>query len=256
MESLNIGIVTALIAGVLSFASPCVLPIVPGYLSFITGMGLDQLTQKESRSRVLQTAFLNSITFVIGFSLIFVLLGASATAVGKFLHEYMGIFSKIAGVVLILFGLHMIGVIKIPFLLYEKRIHQEGKTGGLFRSFTAGLLFAFGWTPCIGPILAGILTIAAAAETAQQGMALLAVYSLGLGIPFILSAVFLNAFFNVFSKVKAHLHKVEIAGGVILVALGVLVFTNKLGLISQELAFINLEGLLTTETATEGSRSA
>ena len=253
---MEVNLITALIAGVLSFASPCILPIVPGYLSFITGMGLDQLTQKESRSRVLQTAFLNSITFVIGFSLIFVLLGASATAVGKFLHEYMGIFSKIAGVVLILFGLHMIGVIKIPFLLYEKRIHQEGKTGGLVRSFTAGLLFAFGWTPCIGPILAGILTIAAAAETAQQGMALLAVYSLGLGIPFILSAVFLNAFFNVFSKVKAHLHKVEIAGGVILVALGVLVFTNKLGLISQELAFINLEGLLTTETATEGPRSA
>lgn len=251
---MEVNFITALIAGVLSFASPCVLPIVPGYLSFITGMGLDQLTQKESRSKVLHSAFLNSVVFVIGFSLVFILLGASATAVGKFLQEYMGILSKIAGAVLILFGLHMIGLVKIPFLLYEKRIHQEGKRVGTIRSFTAGLLFAFGWTPCIGPILAGILTIAAAAETARQGMTLLAVYSLGLGVPFILSAVFLNAFFSVFSKIKAHLHKVEVAGGVILVALGALIFTNKLGVVSQQLDFINLENLLAPEASTETPR--
>lgn len=242
---MEVNFVTALIGGLLSFASPCVLPIVPGYLSFITGMGLDQLTQKESRRKVVRAALVNSVTFVIGFSLIFVLLGASATAVGKFLQEYMGIFSKVTGIVLIIFGLHMIGVVKIPFLLYEKRIHQEQKATGIFRSFSAGLLFAFGWTPCIGPILAGILAIAATTETAQQGMALLSVYSLGLGIPFILSAVFLNTFFSVFSKIKTHLHKVEIAGGVILVALGTLIFTNKLGLISQQLSFIDLESILT-----------
>jgi cytochrome c-type biogenesis protein len=197
---------------------------------------------------------MNSVTFVIGFSLVFVLLGASATAVGRFMQEYMGIFSKVAGVVLIVFGLHMIGVVKIPFLLYEKRIHQEAKATGILRSFSAGLLFAFGWTPCIGPILAGILAIAATTETAQQGMALLSVYSLGLGIPFILSAVFLNSFFIVFSRIKAHLHKVEIAGGVILVALGTLIFTNKLGLISQQLSFINLENVLTSEPSTDTAR--
>lgn len=253
---MEVNFITALIGGLLSFASPCVLPIVPGYLSFITGMGLDQLTQKESRQKVVRAALINSITFVIGFSLVFVLLGASATAVGKFLQEYMGIFSKVAGIVLIIFGLHMIGVVKIPFLLYEKRIHQEEKRTGFLRSFTAGLLFAFGWTPCIGPILAGILAIAATTETAQQGMALLAVYSLGLGVPFVLSAVFLNAFFSVFSRIKAHLHKVEIAGGVILVALGVLIFSNKLGVISQQLSFINLESILTPESSSDTLRLA
>jgi cytochrome c-type biogenesis protein len=252
---MEVNFITALIGGLLSFASPCVLPIVPGYLSFITGMGLDELTQKESRKKVVRAALTNSVTFVIGFSVVFVLLGASATAVGKFLQEYMGVFSKIAGVVLIIFGLHMIGVVKIPFLLYEKRIHQEEKATGILRSFSAGLLFAFGWTPCIGPILAGILAIAATTETAQQGMALLSVYSLGLGIPFILSAVFLNAFFSVFSRIKTHLHKVEIAGGVILVALGALIFTNKLGLVSQQLSFINLENILTPESSSDTLRS-
>jgi cytochrome c-type biogenesis protein len=252
---MDVNFITALIGGLLSFASPCVLPIVPGYLSFITGMGLEQLTQKESRSKVVRTALVNSVTFVIGFSLVFVMLGASATAVGRFLQEYMGIFSKVAGVLLIIFGLHMIGVVRIPFLLYEKRIHREGKTTGILRSFTAGLFFAFGWTPCIGPILAGILAIAATTATAQQGMALLSVYSLGLGIPFILSAVFLNAFFSVFAKLRAHLHKVEIAGGVILVILGTLIFTNKLGIISQQLGFMNLENIFTPEQASEASTS-
>jgi cytochrome c-type biogenesis protein len=251
---MEVNFITALVGGLLSFASPCVLPIVPGYLSFITGMGLDQLTQKESRARVVRAALINSVTFVIGFSVIFVLLGASATAVGRFMQEYMGIFSKVAGVVLIIFGLHMIGVVKIPFLLYEKRIHQEEKATGILRSFSAGLLFAFGWTPCIGPILAGILAIAATTETATQGMALLSVYSLGLGIPFILSAVFLNAFFSVFSRIKVHLHKVEIAGGVILVLIGTLIFTNKLGVISQQLSFINLENVLTSEPSTDTAR--
>jgi cytochrome c-type biogenesis protein len=252
---MDVNFITALIGGLLSFASPCVLPIVPGYLSFITGMGLEQLTQKESRSKVVRTALVNSVTFVIGFSLVFVMLGASATAVGRFLQEYMGIFSKVAGVLLIIFGLHMIGVVRIPFLLYEKRIHREGKTTGILRSFTAGLFFAFGWTPCIGPILAGILAIAATTATAQQGMALLSVYSLGLGFPFILSAVFLNAFFSVFAKLRAHLHKVEIAGGVILVILGTLIFTNKLGIISQQLGFMNLENIFTPEQASEASTS-
>ncbi len=248
---MEIGLITALIAGILSFSSPCVLPIVPGYLSFITGMGLDQLTQKESRNKVIKTAFFNSVIFVLGFSIVFVLLGASATAVGKFLQQYSNVISKIAGVVLVTFGLHMIGVVKIPFLLYEKRIHQEASRVGVFRSLLAGLFFAFGWTPCIGPILAGILAIAASAQTAQQGMALLGVYSIGLGVPFILSAVFLNSFFAAFSKIRAHLHKVEMTGGVILVALGGLIFFNKLGLISQKLDFMNLENLLVDETTLE-----
>lgn len=248
---MEIGLITALIAGVLSFTSPCVLPIVPGYLSFITGMGLDQLTQEKERAKVLRTAFLNSVIFVIGFSIVFVLLGASATAVGQLLQQYSNIISKIAGVVLVAFGLHMIGVVKIPFLLYEKRIHQKGSRVGVFRSFLAGLFFAFGWSPCVGPILAGILALAASSETVQQGMTLLGVYSIGLGVPFILSAVFLNSFFVTFSKIRAHLRKVEVTGGVILVTLGGLIFFDKLGLVSQRLDFMNLENLLVNETVIE-----
>lgn len=249
MDTLNIGLLTALIAGVISFASPCVLPIVPGYLSFITGLSLHDLTDHERRKTVLRSAAINSVLFVIGFSIIFILLGASATAVGTFLRENLDIIGKVAGVIILIFGLHMVGLIKIPFLLYEKRIQAESKSLGVGRSFIAGIFFAFGWTPCIGPILAGILAIAAVQETASRGIMLLGVYSLGLGIPFILSALFLNAFFTTFAKVKQHLHKVEIAGGVILIAIGVLVFTGNLAVISQKFDFLNPEYLLQQESS-------
>jgi len=142
----------------------------------------------------------------------------------------------------------MVGLIKVPFLLYEKRIQTESKSRGVGRSFIAGIFFAFGWTPCIGPILAGILAVAAVQETAARGIALLGVYSLGLGIPFVLSAVFLNTFFAAFSKIKRHLHKVEIAGGVILIAIGALVFTGNLAVISRKFDFLNPEYLLQQES--------
>lgn len=248
-DALDIGIFTALIAGVISFASPCVLPIVPGYLSFITGLGLDQLTSQEDRSKVLKIASLNSVLFVIGFSTIFVLLGASATAVGNLLREHLDILGKIAGVIIIVLGLHMVGLVKIPFLLYEKKVQAGSKSPGSVRSFLAGIFFAFGWTPCIGPILAGILAIAAAQETATAGMILLGVYSLGLGVPFILSAVFLNGFFGAFSKLKKHVHKVEIAGGAILITIGALIVTNNLGFVAQKLDFLNPEALLVSEAS-------
>ncbi|MFQ5798113.1 MAG: cytochrome c biogenesis protein CcdA [Bacteroidota bacterium] len=246
-DALDVGMFMALIAGVISFASPCVLPIVPGYLSFITGLGLDQLTKRENRSKVLRIASVNSVLFVVGFSIIFVLLGASATAVGNLLREHLDTLGKIAGVVIIILGLHMVGLIKIPILLYEKKVQAGAKAPGTIRSFLAGIFFAFGWTPCIGPILAGILAIAAAQETATEGMVLLGVYSLGLGVPFILSAVFLNGFFSAFSKLKRHVHKVEIAGGVVLIAIGALILTNNLGFVAQKLAFLNPEALLVKE---------
>lgn len=246
-DALDIGLFTALIAGVISFASPCVLPIVPGYLSFITGLGLSDLTSSENRSSVLRIAFQNSMLFVVGFSLIFVLLGASATAVGNLLREHLDLLGKISGIVIIVLGLHMVGLVKIPFLLYEKKVQAGAKAPGTIRSFLAGVFFAFGWTPCIGPILAGILAIAASRDTATQGMILLGVYSLGLGVPFILSALFLNKFFSAFSKLKSHVHKVEVAGGVILVGIGALIVTNNLGFVSQKLAFLNPEALLVNE---------
>lgn len=244
MDTLNIGLITAFIAGFISFASPCVLPIVPGYLSFITGLDLEDLTNHDRRRTVLKRAAVNSVLFVVGFSVIFILLGASASAVGNFMRSNLSTLGKIAGAIIIVFGLHMVGLVRIPFLLYEKRLRSTSASSGLSRSFAAGLLFAFGWTPCIGPILAAILAIAAVQETAVRGVMLLGVYSLGFGIPFVLSAIFLNAFFAIFSKFKHHIHKIEVAGGIILIAIGLLIFTGKLATISQKFDFMNPEYLL------------
>lgn len=244
MDTLNIGLITAFIAGFISFASPCILPIVPGYLSFITGLGLEDFTNHDRRRTVLKRAAVNSVLFVVGFSVIFILLGASASAVGNFMRSNLSTLGKIAGTIIIVFGLHMVGLVRIPFLLYEKRLRSTSASSGLSRSFAAGLLFAFGWTPCIGPIPAAILAIAAVQETAVRGVMLLGVYSLGLGIPFVLSAIFLNAFFATFSKFKHHIHKVEVAGGIILIAIGLLIFTGKLATISQKFDFMNPEYLL------------
>ncbi len=244
MEALNIGILTALAAGVISFASPCVLPIVPGYLSFITGLGMQDFANRNRAPSILRKAAINSIAFVAGFSLIFILLGASATVIGTLLRQHLGTLSKIAGVMIIVLGLHMTGILRIPFLMYDKRLQGQTKAKGIGRSFVAGLVFAFGWTPCIGPILAGILALAAVQETASRGVLLLSAYSMGLGVPFILSGLFLNGFFSAFAKIKQHLHKVEVAGGLMLLAIGMLMLSGKLNVISQKLDFMNPERLL------------
>ncbi len=232
----NVGILTAFVFGVLSFISPCVLPIVPGYLSFISGVSFEEMQNSESRPKIRKRIAITSIFFIAGFSLVFIGLGASATAVGQFLREQLNLISKIAGAIIIIFGLHMIGVFKIPFLNYEKRIHSEGKPLGLFGAFVVGLAFAFGWTPCIGPILAAILAIASQQETVGQGIILLASYSLGLGIPFFVTGLSITVFYNVFNKLKKHLHKVEVVGGVLLVIVGILIMTNYLTIISGYLS--------------------
>lgn len=232
----NVTTITAFIFGLLSFFSPCVLPIVPGYLSFISGVSFEEMQNNDNRSRIRKRILLNALFFVFGFSLVFIALGASATVIGQFLQDNINIIGKIAGSIVIIFGLHMIGVFKIPFLNYEKRFHTQTKKLSLFGAFIVGLAFAFGWTPCIGPILAAILTIASQQETIGQGMILLTFYSLGLGIPFILTGLSLTAFYNVFNKFKRHLHKVEIVGGILLVIVGVLIFTNSLTIISAYFA--------------------
>ncbi|MBI1805141.1 MAG: cytochrome c biogenesis protein CcdA [Ignavibacteriae bacterium] len=228
----NVGILTAFVFGLLSFISPCVLPIVPGYLSFISGVSFEEMQNSENRTRVRNRILANSAFFIAGFSTVFIALGASATFIGQFLHDQISLISKIAGVVIIIFGLHMIGVFKIPFLNYEKRFHTEGKKLGLLGAFLVGLAFAFGWTPCIGPILAAILAIASQQDTVGQGIVLLTSYSLGLGIPFLLTGLSLSAFYNVFNKFKRHLHTVEVVGGVMLVAVGALIMTNYLTILS------------------------
>lgn len=186
----------------------------------------------EHKKSALRSIIVNSLFFISGFTLVFVLLGATATTLGKAFNEYYSTISKIAGVLIIVFGLHMMGLFKINFLNYEKRFHVQEKKLGKFGSFLVGTAFAFGWTPCIGPVLAAILVIASQQDTVYKGIGLLGSYSLGLGIPFFLTGLSINVFFSFFSRVKKHFHAIEIAGGAMLVMLGVLMITNYLTIIS------------------------
>jgi len=232
----NVGILAAFAAGFISFISPCVLPIVPGYLSFISGVSFEELQNSDNISAIRKRILLNVLFFIIGFSIVFISLGASATAIGRFLQEQSNIISKVAGVIIIIFGLHMVGIFKIPFLNYEKRFQTSGKKFGLLSSLVIGFAFAFGWTPCIGPFLASILLYASKQETIGQGIILLTAYSLGLGIPFFLAGFSISLFFNAFNKFKKHLHKVEMVGGILLIVFGVLIMTNYLTIISAYFA--------------------
>jgi len=253
---MNIGLGIALLAGFLSFASPCVLPIVPGYLTFITGMSFEELTGQQRRSHLVISALLKSLPFVLGFSLVFIALGASASAAGAALRAHLGLMKSIAGVGIVILGLHLAGVLPIPALLRDRHVNGEPTAPGVGRAFIAGILFAFGWTPCVGPILAGILALAATTETLHQGVLLLSAYSLGLGIPFIISAACLNGFLSLFKGVKGYLRQVEVASGLLLVVVGLLIFTDKLAWISSRLTFLNPEELLMSETRPPVPQSA
>lgn len=230
MEQVNV--LTAFIFGLLSFVSPCVLPIVPGYISFISGSTLGDLQSNEGKTKINSKVILNSLAFVFGFSIIFILLGAAATKIGIAVNDNLPILSKIAGVFIIVFGLHMTGLFKISFLNYEKRFQLEEKKFGFIGSILIGMAFAFGWTPCIGPVLGTILTIASQQDTVNEGIILLSSYSLGLGIPFLITAISLNLFFSFFNKVKKYFHVIEVIGGVLLIIIGILVFTNYLSVIA------------------------
>ncbi len=224
----------ALLAGFISFVSPCVLPVIPGYLSFISGVSMEEMQSRENRGEVTRKVAINSLFFVMGFSLVFILLGWTASSVGRFLLSYLHIFNKIAGVVLVIFGLHVMGILRIRFLNYEKRFQARTKPIGVWGAFLIGLAFAFGWTPGIGPILAGVLTMAAQSESQWQGVGLLTVYSAGLGIPFFLTALAFNRFIGFFGWMRKHFRAVEIVSGVFLVAVGVLIFTNYLTIIAAK----------------------
>ena len=239
----SVSIITAFGFGLLSFISPCVLPIVPGYISFISGVSFDELQNTNDRRALRKKVIVNCTAFIAGFSIVFIALGASATAVGQFLHDQINLISKIAGGVIIIFGLHMTGIYRIPFLNYEKRFNTTSKPIGLIGAGLVGMAFAFGWTPCIGPMLAAILAIASQQDTVWKGITLLGFYSLGLGVPFLLTGLSITAFYNAFNKMKRHLHKIEIAGGILLVAVGLLIMTNYLtilsGYLSKWLPFLN-----------------
>lgn len=225
----SVGIVTAFIAGIISFVSPCVLPVVPAYLSFVSGLSIEEMRSTGADKSRRRTMLLNCLAFVGGFSAVFIALGASATFVGAFLNDNMQILAKIAGAVIVVFGLHTIGLFKIPFLNYEKRFHQNQKSAGMVGSFVVGLAFAFGWTPCIGPILGAILGVASTSGSVGKGMLLLTSYSLGLGVPFILAGLSVDSFLRVSGKMKANFRIIEIVSGLFLIVVGLMIFFDKFG---------------------------
>jgi cytochrome c-type biogenesis protein len=234
----EVSLVAAFLAGVLSFISPCVLPLIPGYVSFVSGVTLDEMRTDGASGTAgsppgtRRRAVIMSIAFVLGFSLVFVSLGASATALGTMLMEHLALLGKIAGVIIILFGLHMMGVLRIGWLYAEKRVHTNKKPAGFFGAILVGIAFAFGWTPCIGPILSAILVVAAAQETVSEGVRLLAVYSAGLGVPFIATSLAINQFLAASARIRKHYHAIEVVSGVLMVVVGALIFSNKFTIIA------------------------
>ncbi len=234
----QLSIPIAFVAGVVSFLSPCVLPLVPGYISMLSGASIEELKQGAS-SELLTRVLRNSLAFVVGFSLVFVILGASATWVGRFLLAQRTVFNIVAGVIVVVFGLHLTGLVKIPLLYREARLETGAPRRGLGGAFLLGFAFAFGWTPCIGPILTAILALAAQRETVFQGMFLLAIYSAGLAVPFLLTSLGLSTFLRFYGGFRKHLQAVEVASGVLLIALGTLMAFNKLAVISGYFSFLN-----------------
>lgn len=236
--NVNLSIPTSFVAGVVSFLSPCVLPLVPGYVSLITGATIEQLRAAEEKS-LARTVWINSLGFIAGFSLVFIALGASASWVGRFLLSNKILLYRIAGVIIVLFGLHLVGLLKVEALYREKRFQPSVSKRGVLGAFVLGLAFAFGWTPCIGPILGAMLALAATRETVYQGVFLLAVYSAGLAVPFLLTALGINRFLVFYGRFRKHVHAVEVFSGVLLIVVGVLILTNSLTRLSGYLAFLN-----------------
>ena len=229
--------IAAFLAGLVSFLSPCVLPLVPGYVSLISGAGVEQLKTQESQ--LLRKVMLNSVAFILGFSVVFITLGAVATEVSQMLSRYRSTLAQIAGVVIILFGLHLTGVFKIKALYTDARLHSVKGGSTAWGAFVIGFAFAFGWTPCIGPILATILAFAAAEDSVAKGTALLAVYSAGLAVPFLLTSLGIDRFLQFYARFRRHLHAVEVASGVLLIAIGALIVTRHFTILSAWLSFLN-----------------
>jgi cytochrome c-type biogenesis protein len=241
----NVTLLAAFAAGVLSFISPCVLPLIPGYLSYISGLSLDEMRGAPPASagaaavavaappHVRRRILISSIAFILGFTLVFVAIGATASAIGQFVNTQLPLLGRIAGAVIIVFGLHTMGVLRIEWLYQEKRVQTQRKPAGFLGAMLVGIAFAFGWTPCIGPILSGILFLAGSSDTVGQGVRLLLVYSLGLGVPFFATALAINHFFAALGRIRRHYHKVELVSGALLVAIGLLIFTNKFTVIAQ-----------------------
>ena len=229
--------IAAFIAGLFSFLSPCVLPLVPGYVSLLSGASVEELQAGDRK--LMKTVMLHSIMFILGFTVVFVTLGAAASWLGQVTHAYKKYLTWAAGIIIIIFGIHLTGVIKIKALYADKRLHsvQGGKSP--IGAFLIGFAFAFGWTPCIGPILGGILGLAANSGTLYKGVFLLWVYSLGLAVPFLLTSLLVDRFLVFYSRFRRHLHTVEVLSGVLLIAIGGLILAGHFTWLASKLGFLN-----------------
>jgi cytochrome c-type biogenesis protein len=243
----DVSIFMAFSAGIISFLSPCVLPLIPGYISFISGTSLEELGAGDVdglyTKGINPAVILNSLFFIAGFSIVFVLLGASATWVGALITSRISILTKIAGLIILFFGLFKMGLLQFLFFYREVKFQVTNRRYGLFGALIIGSAFALGWTPCIGPILGAILVYASTLKHVNQGIMLLLFYSLGMGLPFLLTAFGINYFLRMFKRIKNHLGLIEKISGLIMVILGILILTNKLFVIAGYLNFLNFFAL-------------
>lgn len=236
----------AFFAGILSFLSPCVFPLLPSYVSFITGLSFEKLTadSKEERAKIKRLTVSNSLFFILGLSVIYVALGASSSLIGKFFREYQETIRIAGGVLTIIFGLFIAGILKLDFLMRERKFHMHGRPTGYLGAFLIGMTFAAGWTPCIGPILGSILSISASSGQASFGFKLLSVYSLGFALPFLISALAINSFLLYSRRLMKYIKLIMLLGGLVLIAFGVLLLTDNVKILSGLMPDIGVEKIL------------
>ena len=229
---LDVTFTSALLAGLVSFISPCVLPIVPPYLAYLAGVSFSEISAEQPAATTSKRIIGSSMLFVLGFTTVFVMLGASASFIGKSVTQYFDVLATIAGIVIIIMGLHFLGLLRIGLLYREARIQIARKPATIWSAYVIGLAFAFGWTPCVGPVLAAILFVAGTEDTVTRGALLLATYSMGIGIPFILAAIFARQFLGWASRFRRHLGTVEKVMGGMLVLTGILFLTGAMPVIA------------------------
>ena len=235
MDSITqISLFAAFSAGLLSFISPCVLPLVPSYLSYITGLSVENLAKVEERERFKAAILLNALLFIAVFSTVFIAFGASASLIGQVLYEYQDIIRKVGGILIIIFGLYLLGILKLSFFMTERRlVHFESRPVGYLGSFLIGTAFAAGWTPCVGPVLGTILAYASTTESMSGGVMLLSAYSFGLGLPFFLTAFGMDTFLSYFKSFRTYLGGVSFVSGGLLILVGVMIFTDSVTLFTS-----------------------
>jgi len=225
-------LLAAFLAGLLSFVSPCVLPLVPSYLVYITGLSLDQLVDSAERNRLRKTIVINALLFIAGFSLVFIAFGASASLIGQLLTDHQPLIRKVGGILIVLFGLYLLGIVKLKFLMSEKRIHFRIRPAGYLGSLLIGATFAAGWTPCVGPVLSTMLMYASTTNTLADGVMLLAFYSLGLGLPLFAAAMGVDRFLTYFKQVRSYVGVISTVSGVFLIVFGLIIYSDSLAILT------------------------